>query len=121
MWTVTAVSGRVDGYSYNIGSLADPYLCVTNPSTGENGCSPFVTDTLAPVWNYTFPFRFSARTLMNMTTGFSVAMGDDDYGPDDWICGSANYYVASDLLTGMYTFTCGMAGAQFTLRFTPAP
>lgn len=122
-WSITAIEGDVSprnptGGEWDVGinmtvRLPDPKVCITIGS-GREECSGFISNTIAPAWNYRFPTGIDTAQL---TGGMLRArLLDDDTAFDDTICPLATVSVSmAQVTSGRFEFRCPSGGVTFRL------
>lgn len=122
-WSITAVQGDVsprkpNGDEWDVGinmtyRLPDPKVCITVGSAREE-CSGFISNTIAPAWNYRFAVGVDTAQLIDGR--LRVRMADDDTAFDDTICAAATATVTMAQVTARtFTFRCASGGVEFFL------
>lgn len=123
MWTLIAAQGDVtplspDGSAWDVGinveqRAPDPKVCVTLPGGAEQ-CSPFISNSIAPAWNFRFTRAVSTGALM---AGVRMRYLDDDTLADDDICAPATVTVSNALIQTMrFEWRCASGGVTFRLE-----
>ncbi|MSP60273.1 MAG: hypothetical protein EXR72_08015 [Myxococcales bacterium] len=117
LWVLTITSGKIaekgpDGASWDYpGGLPDPFICLT--INGLRRCTSTVNDTLAPVWDESFP----AATALALQAGVIVEMWDEDLSADDPMCGKGTVAVEPEnLKAGTWGAVCTYAAFSATLQ-----
>lgn len=122
MWTLIAVQGDTtpnspDGSAWDVGvnmeqRAPDPKVCVTIPGGGEE-CTPFVSNSIAPLWNFSYTRAISTASLM---AGVRMRYVDDDTISDDNICTPTTVTVSNALIAAMrFEWRCANGGVTFRL------
>jgi hypothetical protein len=123
MWTLIAVQGEVaplspDGSAWDVGvnveqRAPDPKVCVTIPGGGEE-CTPYVSNSIAPLWNFRYTRAVSTQSLM---AGLRMRYLDDDTFSDDNICGPSMVVVAAAQVDAMrFEWRCTSGAVTFRLE-----
>ncbi len=116
-WVVTVTRGTVaernsTGATWDsLGGAPDPFVCLT--ISGRQTCTPEVTDTFAPVWNFALP----AVTALSLQTAFVVSYSERDVVGAESICDALSLPIdLPTFIAGGTTVSCRNGSWSFTLR-----